>query len=90
MSNENIATLSGAKNANLWKAAQKLEATFLTQMLKSAGLGKPASGFGGGAGEEHFASFLLDEQAKAITKSGGFGLSEQIYQSILVKENPNA
>ena len=55
-------------NAKLRDAAQKLEATFLAEMLKSAGLGTPRDSFGGGKGEEQFASFLRDAQAEEMAK----------------------
>lgn len=64
-------------------AAQQLETTFLSQMLKSAGMGDTQSSFGGGAGEEQFTSFLIDEHAKAITRNGGIGLSEKLFEALL-------
>lgn len=57
------------------KAAKSLEASFLSEMLKSAGLGKMPSEMGGGAGEDHFGSFLRDEQAKILVENGGIGLT---------------
>ena len=66
-------------------AAIKLEATFLSEMLKSAGIGNSPKTFGGGAGEEHFSSFLRDAQASEMSKSGGIGLAEVLYRSM--KEN---
>jgi flagellar protein FlgJ len=69
----------------LHQAAQKLEASFLAQMLKSAGLGKMSQGFGGGAGEDHFASFLVQAQAEEMAKTGGIGLAETIYESLKEK-----
>ncbi|MGR3494783.1 rod-binding protein [Citreimonas sp.] len=62
--------------------AQKLEATFLSEMLKSAGLGKTPEGFGGGSGEDQFASFLRDEHAKAIAARGGIGLAETLFNAL--------
>ena len=41
----------GAKAADLQKLATEFEAVFLAQMIKSAGLGKAPTGFGGGTGE---------------------------------------
>lgn len=73
------------KDPALWTASQALEATFLSEMLKSAGLGTPRDSFGGGAGEAPFAGFLADEYAQSIAARGGIGLSEAIYRS-LVKE----
>ena len=66
----------------LRNAAERLEAGYLSQMFKSAGLGEFQSEFSGGAGEEHFASFLRDEQAKAVVRAGGIGLSEHLYQAL--------
>lgn len=67
----------------LMKVARELEASFLTEMLKSAGVGKSRESFGGGAGEDHFSSFLVQEYAKATVQAGGIGLSESIYQSLV-------
>lgn len=67
---------------SLRDAAQKLEATFLAEMLKAAGLGQSRESFGGGAGEDQFASFLVQEQAMAMVRAGGLGLSESIYEAL--------
>ncbi|MBW4962651.1 rod-binding protein [Sulfitobacter sp. CW3] len=66
----------------LYETAQKLEATFLAEMLKSAGLGKSRDSFGGGAGEEQFGSFLLQQQAMQIVKAGGIGLTETLFEAL--------
>jgi Rod binding domain-containing protein len=63
-------------------AAEKLEAGFLAEMLEAAGLGKTRSAFGGGAGEDQFSSFLVQEQATQLVKSGGIGLAEMIFDSL--------
>lgn len=74
-------------DAKLREAAQKLEATFLTEMLKSAGVGAPRDSFGGGAGEEHFASFLREAQAEEMVKAGGIGLAEALFDAMKVRMN---
>ena len=74
--------LKGTGPDPLHKAAQELEASFIAEMLKSAGVGKSRDTFGGGAGEDGFASFLVSAQAEEIVKAGGFGLAEKIYQSL--------
>ncbi|MCB2135387.1 MAG: rod-binding protein [Rhodobacteraceae bacterium] len=63
-------------------AAVALEAEFLAEMLKPAGLGKPSEEFGGGIGEDQFASFLLREQAGALARGGGIGLAESIFEAM--------
>lgn len=74
------------RDAQLRDAAQRLESTFLAEMLKSAGLGETSDSFGGGIGEEQFASFLRAEQAKLMVDKGGIGLSETLYQALKARE----
>ena len=74
------------KDPRLMELARKLEAGFLAEMLKSAGLGKPRETFGGGGGEDQFSSFLVQEQANAVAAAGGIGLSESIYHSLVRAE----
>ena len=72
-----------AQEKALREAAVSLEASFLSEMLKSAGLGKsPDSMTGGGAGEDQFSSFLVDEHARALAESGGIGLAESLYHAL--------
>ena len=65
------------------EAAQALEASFLSEMLKLSGLAKPVGEFGGGAGEEAFSSMLSDRYAEEIAAKGGIGLSEMIFNALL-------
>lgn len=69
-------------------AAIKLEATFLTEMLKSAGVGESSETFGGGIGEDQFGSFLRDTQAMEMARSGGVGLADALFEAM--KGNGNA
>lgn len=70
------------RTASLRAAAERLETSFLAEMLKSAGLGKTTEGFSGGAGEEQFASFLVDAQAAEMVRAGGIGLTESLFQTL--------
>lgn len=74
-----------ARDLALREAAEKLEAGFLAEMLKAAGLGKTSGQFGGGAGEDQFSSFLVQEQAKQMVKAGGIGLTEALFNSMKEK-----
>ena len=74
-------------NQKLWAAATALETTFISEMLKAAGLGESRESFGGGVGEEQFSSFLRDAQAKNLAESGGFGLADSLYQALKVRGN---
>ncbi|MEY4984792.1 MAG: hypothetical protein RIR62_3058 [Pseudomonadota bacterium] len=60
--------------------AAGLETAFLSQMLAHAGLDRALSGMGGGAGGDQFASFLREEQAQAIVRAGGIGLTEPFFR----------
>lgn len=73
------------RQARLTEAARELEATFLYEMLKSAGVGKARDDFGGGAGEDQFTHFLLQQHAQHISEAGGIGLAQSIYQNLLEK-----
>ncbi len=66
----------------MMEAAKSLEATFLSEMLKSAGFDAAAGGFGGGIGEEQFSSFLRDAQAKEMVNAGGIGLAESLFEAM--------
>jgi peptidoglycan hydrolase FlgJ len=66
----------------LRQTAEKLEAAFLSEMLKAAGLGEARGTFGGGAGEQQFSSFMRDEQARAMTAHGGVGLAQNIFEAL--------
>jgi Rod binding domain-containing protein len=66
--------------------AQSLEASFLAEMLSFTGLGNVSEGFGGGAGEEQFSSFMRQEQARMVVARGGIGLAEQIFNSLKGRE----
>lgn len=68
-------------------AAEKLEATFLAEMLKSAGLGAQAGGFSGGIGEDQFASFHRLALAEEMVRAGGIGLAESFYQALVEKSD---
>lgn len=72
----------GRQTEKLREVAEKLEASFLEEMLKAAKFGAPRQTFGGGAGEEHFASFYRAEIAQKMAASGGIGLAEHIFESL--------
>jgi Rod binding domain-containing protein len=63
-------------------AAQAFEAAFLAEMLKHSGVNRTPEGWGGGAGEDAFASFLTQEQARLLAERGGVGLAEHIFDAL--------
>ena len=75
------------KADGLREVARKLEASFLAEMLNSAGFGKPRAAFGGGPGEEQFGSFLRQAQAREMVAAGGIGLAESLYQALKERQD---
>jgi len=73
---------AAASEAALREAATALEAAFLAEMLRGAGLGAPRGAFGGGAGEEQFSSFLASAHARALADRGGIGLAEALFRAL--------
>lgn len=85
-----LTSIAPSRSDQLLSKAQELEATFLSEMLAHSGLGQMQDSFGGGHGEEQFASFLRQEQARMITQNGGLGLAELIFNSMVEAENDAA
>ncbi len=68
--------------AQLFEKAKELETAFLSEMLAHAGLGESPEGFGGGIGEDQFASYLRNAQARMIVEKSGIGLAQTIFESL--------
>lgn len=66
------------------KAAEDVEAFFLSQVFETMFAGIKTDGpFGGGNGEKVFRSMLIQEYGKASAKAGGFGLADEVQREIL-------
>ncbi len=83
----NQPTAPPKQNIALRAVAEKLEASFLAEMLKSVGVGEQKNSFSGGVGEDQFASFLRQALANKMVSSGGIGLAESFYNSLMEKSN---
>ena len=82
-------SLPSEQEAQLRQAAQDLEASFLSEMLKQARFGETRGAFGGGAGEEQFSSFLRMEHARQMAAAGGIGLAENLFRSLVARAHGN-
>lgn len=67
--------------------ANALEAAFLAEMLGYSGLDTPSESFGGGIGEDHFGSFMRQEQAKLMVAQGGIGLGESLFRALAARSD---
>ena len=83
-------TLPPPREAQLREAARDLEAAFLAEMLRHSGFGATRESFGGGAGEDQFASFLRVEHARALADRGGIGLAESLFRALAAREGADA
>ena len=82
-----ISATPSPRSAQLMQKAQELETSFLSEMLAHSGLDAQTGPFSGGIGEDQFASFLRDVQAKAMVEHGGLGLAQSIFQSLVRRDD---
>ncbi|MEL6197375.1 MAG: chemotaxis protein chel [Pseudomonadota bacterium] len=59
--------------------AQAFEAAFLAEMFRHAGLARPRTQFGGGAGEAQFAPMLARLYAEQIAEARPLGIAEAAF-----------
>ncbi len=83
-----LSTILSPRSAQLMQKAQELETRFLSEMLAHTGLDAQTGAFNGGIGEDQFASFLRESQAKAMVDRGGLGLAQSIFQSLVRQDDP--
>ena len=72
-------------NAKLRKAAEDFTAVALNELLAPMSDGTDSSDgpFGGGAAERAFKPMMVTEIAKQMSRTGGLGLAEPVYQQML-------
>jgi peptidoglycan hydrolase FlgJ len=75
------------REAQLRSAAEKLEAGFLAEMLRSAGAGATPESFGGGDAAAQFSSFLLEAQAEKMVRAGGIGLAQSLFEAMQSRDH---
>lgn len=74
----------GSVPAEIRKAAEDFEATFISVLLQPVFASLETDGpFGGGHGEQAFKSFLVDAMAKQTVKAGGVGLADAVTRDLL-------
>ncbi|ARE83152.1 flagellar rod assembly protein/muramidase FlgJ [Roseovarius mucosus] len=65
------------------QVAERLEASFLAEMLKFGGLDPKSDSFVASTGESQFASFHREALAQEMVKAGGIGLADVFYRSMM-------
>ncbi|TWA64355.1 rod binding protein [Azospirillum brasilense] len=73
-----------AIRAKIRQSANEFESVFVSQMLGHMFDGVEVDqNFGGGHAEEMFRSMLTNEYGKQVSRSGGFGIADQVYRELL-------
>jgi Rod binding domain-containing protein len=67
--------------------AERLEASFLAEMLKFGGLEPKSDSFSASTGESQFASFHREALAQEMVKAGGIGLADVFFHSMMERSN---
>ena len=69
------------------QTALRMEASFLSEMLKSAGFDGQKNTFSGSNSEDLFVSFHREAIAKQMVQAGGIGLSEYFFKAMMEAGN---
>jgi Rod binding domain-containing protein len=78
--------LKSARAAKAKMAGEDFEAVFLNTMFQQMFSGVDQGPFSGGSGANMWRSFLTDEYAKSIVKSGGIGIAAQVQRELLARQ----
>lgn len=80
-------SFSAATKAKAKTAAQNFEAVFINTMFQQMYTDVDGDGpFGGSGATGIWRSMLTDEYAKTFSKSGGIGIADQVYKSLLAQQ----
>ena len=72
-------------------AAQDFEAVFLNSMFQHMFTGISGDGpFGGSGASGVWRSMLTDEYSKSFAKAGGIGIADQVYRTLMARQEANS
>ncbi|HET7849995.1 MAG TPA: flagellar assembly peptidoglycan hydrolase FlgJ [Pseudolabrys sp.] len=78
---------AGMTQAKARAAAKDFEAVFLNTMFQQMYTGIDGDGpFGGSGSTAVWRSMLTDQYARSFAKSGGIGLADHVYQSLMAMQ----
>jgi len=82
-----VHTPAAANKAKAKAAAQNFEAVFLNSMFQEMFTDIGGEGpFGGSGATGVWRSLLTDEYAKSFAKTGGIGIADQVYKTLLAQQ----
>jgi peptidoglycan hydrolase FlgJ len=77
------ARLPARERAEAEEAARQFESVFLAKVLEGMTTGLSGSVLSGGQAEATWRSFMNDEYAKLISRSGGIGVADAVQKAML-------
>jgi len=79
--------LTPTKEAKARSTSQDFEAVFLNSMFQNMFTGISGEGpFGGSGAVGVWRSMLTDEYSRSFAKSGGIGIADQVYRSLMARQ----
>jgi Rod binding domain-containing protein len=79
--------LAPAKQTKARAAAEDFEAVFINSMFQQMFTGVGGEGpFGGSGAVGVWRSMLTDEYAKSFAKGGGIGIADQVYRTLMARQ----
>jgi len=82
--------LTPTKEAKARSTAQDFEAVFLNSMFQNMFTGVSGEGpFGGSGAVGVWRSMLTDEYSRSFAKGGGIGIADQVYRSLMARQEPS-
>ena len=83
--------LNSTKQTKARAAAQDFEAVFLNSMFQHMFTGISGDGpFGGSGAVGVWRSMLTDEYSKSFAKAGGIGIADQVYRTLIARQETNS
>ena len=74
------------RKAELRETAEKFEAIFIRQFMKTLRSTLPGEGlFGGGSAGEIYADMMDNAVSDAVSKRGAFGIADMVYQRLVTR-----
>jgi Rod binding domain-containing protein len=82
---------NSTKQTKARAAAQDFEAVFLNSMFQHMFTGISGDGpFGGNGAAGVWRSMLTDEYSKSFAKAGGIGIADQVYRTLMARQEANS
>ena len=86
----NDAKAAAARFNKVKDTAKDFEAMFLHSMFQQMFANVGQGPFSGGSGAKVWQSFLTDEYAKNVAKSGGVGLADSVFKELIAQQEARA